>query len=113
MNSTINDIRERHADQATLNKADLACEVMLRTRCTKVEANHFTNAVLESMTEILASGKGLEIRGFGVFKTKRCSPRTGRNPHTGEPVPVPAHVKVICKMSKLLCQIVNAANAKK
>ena len=113
MNSTINDIRERHADQSTLNKADLACEVMLRTRCTKVEANTFTNAVLESMTDILASGKGLEIRGFGVFKPKACAPRTGRNPHTGEPVPVPARVKVICKMSKLLCQIVNVASAKK
>lgn len=76
MNSTINDIRERHADQSTLNKADLACEVMLRTRCTKVEANYFTNSVLESMTDILAAGKGLEIRGFGVFKLRRCARQT-------------------------------------
>lgn len=113
MNSTINDIRERHADQSTLNKADLACEVMLRTRCTKVEANAFTNAVLESMTDILASGKGLEIRGFCVFKLKRSSPRTGRNPHTGAAVPVPARLKIVCKVSNLLGRIVNAANAKK
>lgn len=113
MNSTINDIRERHADQSTLNKADLACEVMLRTHCTKVEANSFTNAVLESMTDILAAGKGLEIRGFGVFKLKRSAARTGRNPHTGEAVPVPACLKIVCKVSKLLGRIVNAADAKK
>lgn len=113
MNSTINDIRERHADQSTLNKADLACEVMLRTRCTKVEANYFTNSVLESMTDILAAGKGLEIRGFGVFKLRRCAPRMGRNPHTGDPVPVPACLKIVCKPSRLLNKIVNAADAKK
>lgn len=113
MNSQINDIRDRYSDQATLTKADLAHEVMLRTRCTKVEANYFTNSVLESMTDILAAGKGLEIRGFGVFKLRRCAPRTGRNPHTGESVPVPARVKIVCKVSKLLSQIVNAAASRK
>ena len=67
MNSTINDIRERHADQSTLNKADLACEVMLRTHCTKVEANSFTNPGLvgsrASFVNALSAGKSHSRQG--------------------------------------------------
>jgi integration host factor subunit beta len=45
--------------------------------------------VLDSMTQALASGQRIEIRGFGSFSLSTRSPRVGRNPKSGEKVMVP------------------------
>ena len=45
--------------------------------------------VLDAMTQALASGQRIEIRGFGSFSLSRRSPRIGRNPKSGEQVMVP------------------------
>ena len=42
--------------------------------------------ILELMSETLADGQRIEIRGFGSFSLHYRPPRTGRNPKTGEPV---------------------------
>ena len=42
--------------------------------------------VLEIMSDALAQGGRIEIRGFGSFSLHYRAPRTGRNPKTGEPV---------------------------
>ena len=44
------------------------------------------NLLLRQMTEALAAGERVEIRGFGSFSLRFRSPRIGRNPKTGEPV---------------------------
>lgn len=44
--------------------------------------------MLEYMTQALATGKRIEIRGFGSFSLHYRPPRVGRNPKTGEPVPL-------------------------
>ena len=48
------------------------------------------NAILEAMSMSLATGRRIEMRGFGSFTINHCSARTGRNPKSGEGVPVPA-----------------------
>lgn len=45
--------------------------------------------MLESMSEALAAGERIEIRGFGSFILQFRSPRIGRNPKTGESVALP------------------------
>jgi len=45
--------------------------------------------VLEHMSEELAQGNRIEIRGFGSFSLHFRSPRVGRNPKTGESVELP------------------------
>ncbi len=45
--------------------------------------------VLEHMSEALASGERIEVRGFGSFSLHHRPPRIGRNPKTGEPVSLP------------------------
>lgn len=44
--------------------------------------------VLEQMTQALATGDRIEIRGFGSFSLHFRPPRMGRNPKTGDPVPL-------------------------
>lgn len=46
--------------------------------------------MLQQMSDALASGERIEIRGFGSFSLNYRSPRIGRNPKTGQPVAVPA-----------------------
>lgn len=46
--------------------------------------------LLELMSQALAQGERIEIRGFGSFSLHYRPPRTGRNPKTGETVPLPS-----------------------
>ena len=46
--------------------------------------------ILDALSSALAQGERIEIRGFGSFSLNHRRPRQGRNPRTGEIVPVPA-----------------------
>lgn len=54
------------------------------------EAEIMVNVVFDSMTEALAKGERIEIRGFGSFWVKQRLARDGRNPRTGAIVAVAA-----------------------
>ena len=47
------------------------------------------NSILETLSEALATGERIEIRGFGIFTIRYRRPRTARNPKTGEPIALP------------------------
>ena len=48
------------------------------------------SSLFDSITEQLAQGGRVELRGFGAFSTRQRDARTGRNPRTGEQVAVDA-----------------------
>ncbi len=52
------------------------------------DVENIVNAILNEITAALARGDRVELRGFGAFTVKRRDARTGRNPRTGEAVPV-------------------------
>ena len=52
------------------------------------EVEDIVNAIFDEISEALAQGNRVELRGFGAFTVKNRSARTGRNPRTGETVPV-------------------------
>ncbi len=58
--------------------------------------------VLDQMSEALAAGERIEIRGFGSFSLHVRSPRVGRNPRTCELVPVPERLTPNFKPCKAL-----------
>ncbi len=57
---------------------------------TRADAAAATEVIIDSIGETLSAGDRVEIRGFGSFSTHVRAPRIGRNPKTGEKVPVPA-----------------------
>ena len=57
---------------------------------TQREVESVVGAIFDSITEQLASGGRVELRGFGAFSTRRRDARVGRNPRTGESVEVDA-----------------------
>ena len=53
------------------------------------DADYAVKMILDAMTDALARGDRIEIRGFGSFALNYRPPRTGRNPKSGEKVLVP------------------------
>lgn len=52
------------------------------------DVENIVNAILDEIVQALANGDRVELRGFGAFATKQRDGRVGRNPRTGEAVPV-------------------------
>jgi len=52
------------------------------------DVERIVNAIFDSITDSLANGNRVELRGFGAFSVKHRAARTGRNPRTGEQVHV-------------------------
>ncbi len=58
--------------------------------------------IFDEITDALANGHRVELRGFGAFSVKRRDARVGRNPRTGESVSVEAKAVPFFKTGKLL-----------
>jgi integration host factor subunit beta len=67
--------------------------------------------VFDEITGALARGERVELRGFGAFTVKRRNARTGRNPRTGETVPVDEKAVPFFKAGKELRERVNRGKA--
>ena len=68
-------------------------------------------AMLQQMSEALASGERIEIRGFGSYKLHFRPPRIGRNPKTGGAVSLPAKYVPHFKPGKELRERVDTTTA--
>ena len=67
-----------------MNKAELITALMNKADITKVEAARVVAAFFDEMSNALATGDRVEIRGLLSFYIKQYKPYTGRNPKTGE-----------------------------
>jgi integration host factor subunit beta len=67
--------------------------------------------IIKRMTDELAGGGRIEIRGFGAFSLKQRKARLGRNPRTGVMVSVPPKHAVYFKPGAILRERVNASAA--
>ncbi|NYS24573.1 integration host factor subunit beta [Rhodobacteraceae bacterium 2376] len=66
------------------------------------DVERIVNTIFEEITEALARGQRVELRGFGAFSVKHRDARIGRNPRTGESVDVEAKTVPFFKTGKLL-----------
>jgi integration host factor subunit beta len=66
------------------------------------DVERIVNTVFEEITEAMARGDRVELRGFGAFSVKRRDARVGRNPRTGETVEVEEKFVPFFKTGKLL-----------
>lgn len=71
-----------------MTKRELVIEIAERLGYTQNEVADVVQKTLDTITECLAEGQRLEIRNFGVFEVKKRDARIGRNPRTGQEVPI-------------------------
>ena len=76
-------------------------------RYTKRELAWIVETVFQTLTDALAQGERVELRGFGSFQVTYRSAREGRNPRTGAVVSVPAKRVPVFKVGKDLQARVN------
>ncbi len=76
-----------HDNSGSMTKSELIERIAARQSQLSVkDVELAVKAILEDMSEMLANGGRIEIRGFGSFSLHFRAPRTGRNPKTGESV---------------------------
>lgn len=74
-----------------MTKSELIARLAERNpRLVARDADEAVNTMLDAMTDALAGGQRIEIRGFGSFALNYRPPRIGRNPKSGDRVQVPA-----------------------
>ncbi len=74
----------------TLTKADLAELLFERLGLNKRESKDMVEAFFEIIHTTLVAGSDVKMSGFGNFNIRRKAPRPGRNPRTGEAIPIKA-----------------------
>jgi integration host factor subunit alpha len=74
----------------TLTKADLSEMLFERLGLNKRESKDMVEAFFELVNDTLVSGTDVKLSGFGNFQIRRKAPRPGRNPRTGEAIPIHA-----------------------
>lgn len=92
-----------------MTKRELVIDVAERLGYTQNEVSGVVQAALDAITEALAQGERLEIRNFGVFEVKSRDARIGRNPRTGQEVPIDGKKVATFKPGKALKELVQQA----
>ncbi|HET6586707.1 MAG TPA: integration host factor subunit alpha [Oleiagrimonas sp.] len=74
----------------TLTKAAMAEQLFIDLGLNKREAKEFVDAFFEAIRESLERGEQVKLSGFGNFDLRDKNQRPGRNPKTGEEIPISA-----------------------
>ena len=90
----------------TLTKAELAELLFERLGLNKRESKDMVEAFFDIIHASLVSGRDVKLSGFGNFNIRRKAPRPGRNPRTGESIPIKARNVVTFHASHKLKGIV-------
>jgi len=80
-----------------MTKKDIILKVADETKLKQTDVKQVVQKTFDYMVEALVRGEKIELRNFGVFKVKERKSRTGRNPRTGQVVPVPPRKVVVFK----------------
>src|SRR3954468_5362071 len=83
-----------------MTKKELAKAIAGEMGIPQVQATAIVQRIFDGIIETLVAAGRIELRNFGVFEVKRRKPRWARNPHTGDPVKVPAKLVVTFKPGK-------------
>ena len=86
----------------TITKADLADYLYEKVGLNKREAKEFVDLFFEELRSALLSQESIKLTGFGNFDVRRKSERPGRNPKTGQQIPVSARKVVTFHASQKL-----------
>ena len=90
----------------TLTKAELAEMLFERLGLNKRESKDMVEAFFDLIHATLVSGADVKMSGFGNFNIRRKAPRPGRNPRTGEAIPIKARNVVTFHASHKLKAVV-------
>jgi integration host factor subunit alpha len=105
-NRPVGSVTLSSVETPTLTKAELAELLFERLGLNKRESKDMVEAFFQHVHEALVRGEDVKLSGFGNFQVRRKAPRPGRNPRTGESIPIEARNVVTFHASHKLKAIV-------
>ena len=94
----------------TLTRMDLSEAVFREVGLSRNESSQLVERVLELMSDALVDGEQVKISSFGTFSVRSKTARVGRNPKTGEEVPISPRRVLTFRPSHLMKDRVAAGN---
>ena len=90
-----------------MNKTQLIQKIAEDSKISKKDAEAALKAVIDAITDAVASEEKVQISGFGSFDVKARDARTGRNPKTGEAVDIAASKRIVFTAAQALKDKIN------
>ena len=94
----------------TLTRMDIANAIVREVGLSRQDSAGFVDMILDKMADALVAGESVKLSSFGAFHVRDKNERIGRNPKTGQEVPISARRVVVFKASQVLKDRVNAKN---
>lgn len=92
-----------------MTKRELVIRVANSLGMTQSDVSRIIENTFDTLAKSLAQGERWELRDFGVFEVKIRASRIGRNPRTGDEVPVPERRVVTFRPGKQMKKLVTSA----
>jgi integration host factor subunit alpha len=99
--------RESHMTTGTLTRADLTEAVFQSVGLSRTDSAQMVEDMLEEVCGALAKGETVKLSSFGTFAVRQKSQRMGRNPKTGDEVPIAPRRVLVFRPSHVLKAVIN------
>lgn len=91
----------------TLTRADLTEAVFNKIGLSRHESAQMVEDILDEICSALARGEAVKLSSFGTFAVRQKSQRVGRNPKTGDEVPIAPRRVLVFRPSHVLKSLIN------
>jgi integration host factor subunit alpha len=95
----------------TITRADLSESVFQEVGLSRNESSDLVETILAEVVEALARGESVKISSFGSFTVRDKGQRIGRNPKTGQEVPILPRRVLVFRASNVLKSLINGMPA--
>ena len=93
----------------TITRADLSESVFQEVGLSRNESSDLVETILAEVVEALARGESVKVSSFGSFTVRDKGQRVGRNPQTGQEVPILPRRVLVFRASNVLKSLINGA----
>ena len=93
----------------SITRADLSESVFQEVGLSRNESSDLVETILGEVVEALARGESVKISSFGSFTVRDKGQRVGRNPKTGQEVPILPRRVLVFRASNVLKSLINGA----
>jgi integration host factor subunit alpha len=91
----------------TLTRADLSEAVHRQIGLSRSESAELVKSVLDLISDTLVEGQSVKLSSFGTFMVRSKTGRVGRNPKTGEEVPITPRRVLVFRPSQVMKNVIN------
>ena len=91
----------------TLTRADLSEAVHRQIGLSRSESADLVKSMLDLVSDTLVQGQTVKLSSFGTFMVRQKNGRIGRNPKTGEEVPITPRRVLVFRPSQVMKNVIN------